>query len=112
MSRAMFAGLALALLLAGPAVHAQPPAPDEGTRAEEDFELDIQEKRITEEDFHASTAVELGSGEGRGLEIWIGTAVAARQIDVLLRGVHGRVRFFATLDPVLQSIESHRAPAR
>lgn len=108
MSRAALLA-ALVLLFGGPAVVAQEtePAP-----IDEDFDLDIQEKRITEEGFQASTAVELRSGENPGLEVWIGTAVAARQIDVLLRGVHGRVRFFARLDPVLQSLESHRAPAR
>ena len=115
MSRALLATLLLSWI-AGSALpaSAQPPEAPVQTgstyEADEDFELNIDEKRITEEGFHASTAVELRSEQAQGLELRVGTEVGARRIDVLLRGVRGRVRFLASLGPVLHRIESHRAP--
>lgn len=78
------------------------------TNIDETFELNIDSRRITERDYEASTAVEIGDAGGRGLNLQVGVAVAASQIDVLLRNVRGRVRFRATLEPVLQRINSRR----
>jgi len=91
-----------------------PPASAQGQRAEssnadEDFELNIDQRRINESDFHAETAV---SAEGaRGLQLNVGVALRASDIDVLLRNVRGRVRFRATLDPVLRLLDSRRVAA-
>lgn len=92
---------------------AQTPAPPgPATRAaapvDEDFELNIDLRRITEKDFEAATAVEAG-GEG-GLRLRVGVALRADSIDVLLRNVRGRVRFRASLGPVLRLLEAR--PAR
>ena len=80
------------------------------TSADETFELNISERRITRRDFEASTSVEAGEESARGLDLKIGVAVGAGSIDVLLRNVRGRVRFRATLDRVLQRINARRAP--
>ncbi len=82
-----------------------------GTDLDENFELNIDLRHITERDYEASTAVEIGDAEGRGVNLQIGVAVAASRIDVLLRNIRGRVRFRATLDPVLQRINARRAGA-
>ena len=80
-----------------------------GTTASEDFELNIGDRRITENDFEASTEVVSGvEGEGRGLDLRVGVMVRASQIDVLLRNVQGRVRFRANLDPVLRLLNLRR----
>ncbi|MBA3240363.1 MAG: hypothetical protein H0T60_03970 [Acidobacteria bacterium] len=80
-----------------------------GTTASEDFELNIGDRRITENDFEASTEVASGAeGEGRGLDLRVGVMVRASQIDVLLRNVQGRVRFRANLDPVLRLLNLRR----
>jgi hypothetical protein len=76
--------------------------------ADETFELDISERRITEQNFNASTSVEAGEESARGLRLRIGVGVGAEQIDVLLRNVHGLVRFRGTLDRVLELINSRR----
>ena len=92
--------------LAAPAAAAEQPGP-----IDEEFDLDIGEKRITEEDFMASLAVEVRAGGERGLDVRAGAVVTARRIELLLRGVTGRVRFFATLAPVIDVIEAHRPAA-
>lgn len=96
----------------------QKPAPERAasdngaarTNADETFELNITEQRITERDFAASTSVEAGEESAHGLHLRIGVGVGAEQIDVLLRNVHGLVRFHGTLDRVLDLINSRRAP--
>jgi hypothetical protein len=90
---------------------AQPaPAPqtEMRTSADETFDLNISEKRITEKDFEASTSVEAGEESARGLRLRIGVGIGADAIDVLLRNVRGRVRFRATLAPLLDRINSRR----
>lgn len=82
------------------------------TDANETFELNITERRITRRDYEASTSVEAGEESARGLNLRIGVAVGADSIDVLLRNVRGQVRFRATLDRVLERINSRRPPAR
>jgi hypothetical protein len=81
------------------------------TSADENFELNITERRITERDFAASTTVEAGEETARGLLLRVGVAVGAEQITLLLRNVQGRVRFRATLDRVLKLLNSRHAPS-
>jgi hypothetical protein len=80
----------------------------ERTRADETFELNITEKRITERDFAASTSVEAGEESARGLRLRVGVELGASEIDVLLRNVRGSVRFRATLERVLDRINARR----
>ena len=81
------------------------------TTADETFELNIAERRITEHDFAASTAVEAGEETARGLRLRVGVSVGADEINVLLRNVRGRVNFRATLARVLDRLNTRRAPA-
>jgi hypothetical protein len=113
--------LALAAALAPAPAFTQPPeAPQPAetggsapsTSAREEFDLNIADRRITEEDFEASTAVEIRTGQGEeGLAVRVGALVGARRIDVRLRNVQGRVRFIASLERVQQVIDSHRVDA-
>lgn len=91
-----------------PPRHAAPPERQTRATADEDFDLNIAERRITETDFHAETAVEIGDEGARGLDLRVGVAVRASGIDVLLRNVRGHVRFRANLDQVLRLLESRR----
>jgi hypothetical protein len=90
----------------------QTTAPESQTRtsANETFELNITERRITERDFAASTTVEVGEETARGLLLRVGVAVGADEINVLLRNVRGRVSFRATLERVLARLNARRAP--
>jgi hypothetical protein len=96
----------------GGARPANAPAAAPGTlsNVDENFELDIAERRITGRDFFASTAIEAGEGSAHGLSLRIGVAVGASEIDVLLRNVRGRVRFRGSLE-VLQRVLDARRPA-
>lgn len=92
----------------------QTPAAPARTSADETFDLDIAERRITEESFAASTAVELGGEGRRGVSVRVGVAVGAERIDVLLRNVRGRVRFRASLEELTRRLglapNAHRPP--
>jgi hypothetical protein len=96
-----------------------PPAPTQPTQvtrtdADEEFELNIDQRRIDEKDFHAETAVETDGSHV--LQLGVGVMLRASDIEVLLLGVRGHVRFRASLAPVLRLLEARRpaqpAPAR
>lgn len=77
--------------------------------ADENFDLNIVERRITEPDFFASTEVSAGDEAARGLNLRVGVAVGAERIDVLLRNVRGHVRFRASLDALRRVLDARRA---
>jgi hypothetical protein len=77
------------------------------TATDEDFDLNIDLRRITESDFHAETDVE--TGDARGLHLKVGVMLRASEIEVLLRNVHGHVRFRASLAPVQRLLDARRA---
>jgi len=81
--------------------------PAAGTQADEEFELNIDQRRISEKDFHAETAVEADGAHG--LQLGVGVALSASNIEVLLRNVRGHVRFRGNLAPVLRLLEARRA---
>jgi hypothetical protein len=87
---------------------ADPAPPQDATTADEDFELDITQRRITESDFHAETEVSAGAAEPGGFDLRVGARVRAEEIDVLLRNVRGRVRFRASLAPLLRLLDARR----
>jgi hypothetical protein len=94
-----------------PAPTPPPTAAQSGATADEEFELNIDVRRINERDFRAETAVEAG-GANAGLRLKVGVALGAQEIDVLLQGVRGRVRFRGNLAPVLRLLDARRgAPA-
>jgi hypothetical protein len=80
------------------------------TSADENFELNIAERRITERDFAASTTVEIGEETAHGLSLRVGVAVGADEINVFLRNVRGSVRFRATLGRVLDRLNARPTP--
>jgi autotransporter translocation and assembly factor TamB len=79
------------------------PAQAAGANAVEEFELNIDQRRISEKDFHAET------DGAHGLQLGVGVALRASDIEVLLRNVRGHVRFRGNLAPVLRLLEAHRA---
>jgi len=85
------------------------PAQQSGPTADEDFELNIATRRIREGDFQAETAVEAGGASG--LRLKVGAALRASDIELLLTGVRGRVRFRGNLAPLLRLLDARRGPA-
>lgn len=84
-----------------------PPVAQAATNVDEDFDLNIIQRRITEHNFFASTSVALGD-EPSPL-VRIGVALGAQEIDVLLQGVRGHVRFRASLEQITRIINARRA---
>ena len=85
------------------------PTDTTNTDADEEFELNIDQRRISEKEFHAETAVET---EGDGLRLGVGVALRASDIEVLLLGVRGHVRFRGSLAPVLRLLEARRGTSK
>jgi hypothetical protein len=81
--------------------------PERG-EADEDFDLNILERHITEQNFFASTELSAGDESARGLALRVGVAVGAERIDVLLRNVQGHVRFRASLDALRRVLDARR----
>ncbi|HEV7902323.1 MAG TPA: hypothetical protein VGO96_00675 [Pyrinomonadaceae bacterium] len=97
-----------------PAPRAAPtatPVAQNAANVDENFELNIAERRITERDFYASTAIETEAGEAHGLSLRVGVGVGASEIDVLLRNVRGSVRFRGSLDALRRILDARREPA-
>lgn len=78
------------------------------TTADENFELNISERRITRSNFAASTSVEAGEESARGLNLRVGVEIGTGRIELLLRNVRGQVRFRATLERVLDRINARK----
>jgi hypothetical protein len=81
---------------------ADPPAP---SRPAESYELDISETRIHRSGFQAGSNVVIDPGDG-GIRIQVGAGVSARAIDVILRNVHGTVRFRADTSRLHHAVRS------
>jgi len=83
-------------------------APSAAESITETFELNIADKHITETNFARSTAVELTGQTPANVRLEVGVGVRADRIDVLLRGVFGRVTFRGSLDALRRRIEQNR----
>jgi hypothetical protein len=89
-----------------------PPTPDPVQRVsvDETFDLNIVERRITENDFFAATSVGFDSRAGKNVSMNVGVEVRAGKIDVLMRNVTGTVRFRGSIQRILDLINSRPAP--
>jgi hypothetical protein len=78
-------------------------------QANELFNIDVKEKRITEKDYRASTALEIGSKDPNVMRVQVGVALYAQTIDVVLYNVAGSVRFRGTLQRIVDVLKA-RSP--
>ncbi len=84
-------------------------APANQATANENFELNIASDRITETNFARSTAVELTQTTSGNVRLEVGVGVRAERIDVILRGITGRVTFRGSLESIRRRIERIKA---
>jgi hypothetical protein len=103
------------LTYAGAQTRPSPAAPEKTppvtrTNIDETFELNIGERRFTEENFNVSTSVSTDGDSG--LDLQIGVGLSASRIDVLMRNIRGNVRFHGTLDRILEILRNRPAPSR
>ena len=85
-----------------------PPIHSSLVQADELFVLDIKERRISEKNFVAATAVAIGGDDGTGVSVRAGVSLQAGSIEVLLRNVSGTVRFRGSLQRILDLVDAHR----
>jgi len=98
-----FAGVfAAASLIFSAAARGQNPTTPPRDTTDEDFELNIDESRATESNYERSTNVEINNAN---VSVGVGAVVKAQRIDILLRGVTGRVRFRASLEAIRRRLE-------
>lgn len=64
---------------------------------DETFELKIDERRYIQESFNAATAVAINPDEAK-VRLQVGVSVTTGRINLVLRNVHGLVRFRGSLD--------------
>ncbi len=84
-----------------------PPIHSSLVQADELFVLDIKERRISERNFEAATAVAIGDDDRTGVSVKAGVSLQAQTIEVLLRKVSGTVRFRGSLQRILDLVNSH-----
>ena len=75
------------------------------TELNEAFELNIPERHITETDYNAGVAVELNSQDRNNLHLQVGAKLHADAIYVRLRNVIGNVRFYGSVQRVLDFLD-------
>lgn len=73
-----------------------------------DYRLEVAERRITRTDHGVSLQLELGDESERGLFARARAVRETGRIDVLLRHVHGRIRCYGTIAPLLERLRGHR----
>lgn len=83
------------------AAQEQPTTTGDGTVRTEDYRLDIENKKISEENYEAGVRVTAGSPTEPSLRLDVGVGVRAERITVTLRGVTGDVRFRGSLGKLL-----------
>ena len=76
----------------------------------EDFQLNIQNKRIVETAYDSSLEVSLISDSRPPVALRVGASVKTGKITLTLRNVFGDVRFRASLESVLNQINLRHSP--
>jgi hypothetical protein len=105
MTLLVLVAVALGQVATTPAAPEAPP-PTAMSGGAETRELDIAERRIVVDDYHASRSLRLVSNDGGAVAIDAGVALAARRIEVTLHNVKGSVRFRANFDAVHQRLQA------
>src|SRR5687768_12404514 len=76
-----------------------------------DEEIAVTERRIERHELRADVAVGFGDATDP-IEVTVGAVVVAHDVVIVLRNVYGHVRFKASLDRIVDVIESHRPNIR
>lgn len=77
------------------------------TKADENFVLNIQERRIVRENLEAATAVGTNHA-ARNLNLNVGVAITVARINVLLRNVQATVRFRGNVERIVEIINKRQ----
>ena len=97
------------LLVFSANVFGQQPAQDQ-TTADENFKVNITDKKIVETDYESKVELNVNSEKQPNVSVNVGAAVRAERITVTLKNVFGDVRFRGSLEKILNQINLLRPP--
>lgn len=71
------------------------------------FDLDIEDKRIVEQDYQSNAAISYGEINSSSVSLQIGAGVSAQTVNMRLQNIQGEVRFRGNWEPLRQKLRSH-----
>ena len=83
---------------------------EDQTTADENFKVNITDKKIVETDYESKVELNVNSENQPNVSVNVGAAVRAEQITVTLKNVFGDVRFRGSLEKILNQINLLRPP--
>jgi hypothetical protein len=89
--------------------HASPANTPPRLSVNKDFNLNITDQRISQQNYKASTSIGGGDANDRGISLRVGAVVRASQVDMRLQNINGKVHFHASLERLRQSLRSRNA---
>ena len=79
------------------------------TTADEDFQLNITNKEVTETNYEAKVEVAVESDTKPAVALKVGAGVRAEKITLRLTNITGDVRFRGSLEGILEKIKLRRS---
>jgi hypothetical protein len=80
------------------------------TTAEEDFKVNITEKKVAETKYESKVEVAVKSETNPTVTVNVGATVKAEQITLTMKNIFGDVRFRGSLEKILNQINLPRPP--
>ena len=93
-----------ALLIFSANAFGQQQAVEDQTTADENFKVNITDKKITETNYESKVELNLKPEKRSSVSVNIGAAVRAGQITVSMKNVFGDVRFRGSLEKITNQI--------
>ena len=80
------------------------------TTADENFKVNITDKKIVETDYESKVELNANSENRPAVSVNVGAAVRAGQITLTLKNIFGDVRFRGSLEKITNQINLLRSP--
>ena len=71
------------------------------------FDLDIEDKRIVEQDYQSNAAISYGEINSGSVSLQIGAGVSAQTVNMRLQNIQGQVRLRGNWELLRQKLRSH-----
>ena len=87
-------------------------AADDKTTADENFKVEISDKKVVETDYESKVELSVNSESNPAVSVNIGAAVRAEKITLTLKNIFGDVRFRGSLEKITNQINLPRPPQK
>lgn len=81
---------------------------DDQTTADENFKVNITDKRVVETDYESKVELNVNSENRPAVSVNVGAAVRAGQITLTLKNIFGDVRFRGSLEKITNQLNLPR----